>query len=147
MKLVYGNLWDYEPDGFPGGIWRGVTTNTNIRTNGSLTMGSGVAGQAKNLFAGIAEDWGDKVRDFGSLLFTDPGRHLFAFPTKYDWVNDSDLDLIKDSARQLEVLAMIAKETLFVLPRPGVGKGNLEWAVVERTINFLPDNVHIIAPK
>ena len=143
MKLVYGDLWTYTPEESDI-IWRGVTTNTTLKNDGCLTMGSGCAGEAKAKFPGITKDWGKMVEDYGTVTFIDPARHLFAFPTKTYWKEPSTLELIKDSTEQLHALAETASNTIFVLPRPGVGKGALRWIDVKPIVETLPDNVHVI---
>mgnify|MGYP001580901715 CR=1 FL=1 len=60
----------------------------------------------------------------------------------------ADLELIKESASQLAVVAGAYSNKTFVLPRPGCGNGGLKWEDVKPVIEpILPDNVHVITLK
>lgn len=132
MIEAKGDVWTYPADA------RVVTTNAMIRSNGGLVMGGGIALAAAKKFAGnycglpsIEHYLGHMVRTQGNHCFVTPyheqGGVLVSFPTKNDWRDDSDLDLIDRSAYELLQLWALYNWDIVVLPRVGCGLGNLDW--------------------
>ena len=77
-----------------------VTTNGIIKRDGTAVMGAGIAKTA-NLRFKVAEKLADSLRtngnvvsDLGTYYWKTSRFHLVAFPTKHDWRNPSDLQLI-----------------------------------------------------
>jgi hypothetical protein len=52
---------------------------------------------------------------------------VFAFPTKYDFADPSDLSLIEKSCKQLLFLWRSFFRPTVSIPRPGCGLGGLDW--------------------
>jgi len=85
--------------------WIVITTNGQLRSNGALVMGAGIALQAQTRVPNCASQLGKCVRDGGSKIYVLP-RHshqqsLVSFPTKTKWRPKSDLKLIETSCQQL----------------------------------------------
>src|SRR4030043_1334729 len=92
-----------------------ITTNMSAKRNGKAVMGFGSAKDAKSRFHGIDEDLGALIRDKGSMVF--PIRNekfsigkntkeisIVAFPTKWEWWEQSNTTLIEDSLKKLVAL-------------------------------------------
>jgi len=117
-----------------------ITTNGLTKANGEAVMGKGIALQARQRFPGIDRVLGDHLRTRGNvpgIINVNPT--IVSFPTKNDWRDKSDLDLIEKSARKLS--SMIAEHgwTKIALPKPGCASGGLQWPQVEPIIDrWLP---------
>ena len=110
-----------------------VTTNGIIKRDGTAVMGAGIAKTA-NLRFKVAEKLADSLRangnvvnDLGTYYWKTSRFHLVAFPTKHDWRNPSDLQLIEQSAKQLVTLVNTNGFQHIFLTRPGCGLGQLDW--------------------
>lgn len=121
MKLITGDMWTHTQD-FDLIC---VTTNGTIRKNGAGVMGRGNAFEATKRFPQLEAQLGKHLRENGNHVgFI--GIKLLAFPTKNEWHQKSDLDLIQRSCREL--MEIVKRENCTVLlPRPGVGNGKLDW--------------------
>jgi len=144
MKLVYGELWEYEknhPD-----RWVVITTNGSVKNNGCNVMGSGCAKEWADRNPAAPKWLGDRLKQYGAnICYAHSGDRVVTFPTKHLWHQDSDIDLIRNSAQDLAEMADRFPNAIFVLPRPGVGAGKLKWDDVLPVIEpILPDNVHVI---
>ena len=111
-----------------------VTTNGILKMNGHAVMGKGIAKQANDRFC-LSEQLGKYLTMYGNRLFF-MGNHYFngtnqfsiiTFPTKYDWREDSDINLIIKSAEQLVKTCEKFGITKCYLPPVGCGNGNLNW--------------------
>jgi hypothetical protein len=146
MQEIKDNLWTFDPGGIA--VWRGIPTNGVVR-NGKLIMGAGVAKDAKIKYPSLPEIFGRGVEERGNIpIFTTPynGESVFSFPTKHSYNSDADINLIINSAAVLAQKALTYTEQDFVLPRPGVGLGNLSWGDVKiPLLTLLPDNVYIVS--
>jgi len=133
------------------------TSNGIIKSGGELVMGAGIAKQFRDRFELIAERFGALVKSQGNhvyfLKFMEPPNDvdyrmiwIVSFPTKHHWRNDSDLELIKQSANELMTQLNNAPfiKTVY-LPRPGVGLGGLSWEKeVRPAIEKILDNRVIV---
>ena len=146
MQEVKGNLWSFNPGGIV--VWRGIPTNGVVRNN-KLIMGAGVAKDAKMKYPNLPHILAVHVNENGNTpCFATPeeGVAVFSFPTKNHYQGDSDLALITESATYLAARAMKYPHCDFILPRPGVGLGNLSWSNVRiPLLTLLPDNVFIVS--
>ena len=143
MEEITGDLWRYY--GMRNYVVC-ITTNCNVKIGGRAVMGKGVALQARQRIPNIDKELGYWIQHRGSeLRFLDGGRVL-AFPTKYNWWDKSDLELIRYSASNLSAIANDPAHagTIYILPRPGCANGGLKWEDVKPVISHLPDNVRII---
>lgn len=119
-----------------------VTTNGMISRNGRAVMGAGVAKFVRDNFKDIDLKLADYLEKYGNRVFnlgkqTHNGKEffLFSYPTKHDWKDNSDLDLIKTSAEQTVSLANKLKIDTVLLPAPGCTNGKLDWSKVEKIIS------------
>lgn len=111
-----------------------VTTNGVIRKNGNGVMGAGQALEAKKLFPGVEERLGKYLQKYGNRVFNMGfqilnGRlmSLITFPTKHHYKDNSDLELIRQSAIQLKQIANKFGLTKIFLPAVGCGLGRLDY--------------------
>jgi hypothetical protein len=94
---------------------------------------------------------GSYLREFGNVagvMRTSPDEWgVVVFPVKHKWFQKADKNLIVASANFLYESAVANPSTVYILPRPGCGNGQLEWEGpdgVRELISFLPDNVFAI---
>ena len=135
MKTTYGNLWDFHSLGPVC-----ITTNGVIKKDGHLVMGAGIALQAKQRFPQLPSRLADAVSQHGSQTFYLPDENLFSFPTKHDWRDPSDINLITKSAWELVAITDKMGFTQVYLPKPGCANGGLDWYEVEHTISEILDD-------
>ncbi len=111
-----------------------ITTNGVIRKNGNAVLGKGQALEAKKLVPGLEHQLGEYLRRYGNRAFY-MGVHrvgerltsLVTFPTKHHYRDNSDLDLIAESALQVKEIASKFQLTKVYLPPVGCGLGNLDY--------------------
>ena len=141
MIEVEGNIWEAKC------TFICITTNGDVKKNGELVMGRGVAQQCVDRDNSIAKKFGDAVNEFGNLFiitpYMDMGRQLVLFPVKHHWRDQADLNLIQVSIGQLYTYAATHPDMIWALPRPGCGNGRLQWKDIKPLVENLPDNVHI----
>jgi hypothetical protein len=161
MREITGNLWEVKCAA------RCITTNgETLSDNVTAVMGRGVALQAKERYPWLPKRLGKLLRAHGNHVY-DLGRwdkvRIITFPTKRRWRAPSELRLIRESCRELR--SLILPETGLVagmprpkdfpklvgdivLPRPGCGHGNLNYAAVRPILlEELPeDNFVVVTP-
>jgi hypothetical protein len=135
MRIDYGDLWKLHA---VGPIC--IPTNGMINKNGHLVMGAGLALQAKKRFPDVPRKLGKAVDGNGNVACYLRDERLFSMPTKNDWRDKSDLELIKGSCRQLLWLTNYLSIKQVFLPAPGCGLGGLPWSVVKPVIAALLDD-------
>ena len=131
MKQITGNFWD-EIKNYDAIC---VTTNGIVKSDGCLVMGTGIAKDFKERYKYIKLDYqlGQKVKEYGNfvmhvpLFFPDKPFGIFSIPTKNDWKNPSDIELIKTSCITLSYLASQYGYDSVLLTRLGCGNGGLTW--------------------
>lgn len=110
-----------------------ICTNGSVRNDGAAVMGRGTALAAANINPALPRLLGDLLLTFGNRPFILPGNFV-TLPTKDDWRNPANGDLIEESLYKLFKLMDHYDEdrqrTIY-LPRPGVGNGGLTWFEVE----------------
>ena len=142
MHEIVGDAWALLASGEYQALC--ITTNGCIKRDGANVMGAGIAKQAVARYPGIDHILGARIREHGNIFQHIRGR-LFAFPTKHDWRNDSDIQLIIASAQALAARANAHPDAKYLLPRPGCNNGHLNWTAVKSSIyNILPDNVYVV---
>lgn len=142
MKIVSGNILDIPCDAIC------ITTNMNIKKNKRAVMGAGIARlfslKVPNLDLIMAKSliqYGHVCR----ILTKYNNINLISFPTKHDWYNKSDKDLIRKSA--LELMEIVSNNNFkrVLLPKPGCSNGGLNWDDIGPMLNdILDDRIHII---
>lgn len=116
-----------------------VTTNGIVKKNGLAVMGAGIARSARDAFPGIDKELGYNLTVRGNHAYhmgTYPYRHangkesnirILTMPTKHDWRDKSDIQLIQQSCEELMVIANMLHLTNIYLPAPGCSNGQLDW--------------------
>lgn len=139
MIEIQGNIFDIEVDAVC------ITTNGNLKSSGANVMGKGIALDFKKKFPGIDFILGEKIKENGNkvYLINDgktsiknivPKWKIFSFPTKHNWWEKSDMELIIKSAKELvEISNLYANETI-CLPKPGCSNGGLKWPDVKEEL-------------
>jgi hypothetical protein len=166
MKEITGNVFDLinEPD--VDSIC--ITTNGIVNANGLAIMGAGVAGEAARRWPSIRKNLGRAINASGNFPFVigiinpngefiNPTRKLitakefkclvWSFPTKNDWQDNSDIELIKQSSKMLYDRTKELGLKNIVLPRPGTTNGKLIWSNVKEAITPLLDDRFIIVSR
>ena len=148
MKESTGNLWDAKPE-----FIKCITTNGVVKKNGELVMGAGVALQAKERYPQLPSLLGSYVKRSGNMVYYFKDLNIASFPTKNNWKDKSDIQLIIKSCIQLNMLLESLNEDNFnhfscyaVLSRPGCGKGGLDWEKEVKPVisKILSDRVWVI---
>jgi len=158
MKVIYGDILNtlYVDDIKVVGIC--VTTNGVVKTDGLGVMGAGVAKDFVMRFPTIDHILGQKIKMHGNIPHILGNykipleiRHditIISFPTKNDWRDMSDINLIEESARRLAVMIdedAYLQSGIVLLPMAGCHNGGLNWEDVEPVLErHLPNNVVII---
>jgi len=134
-----GDFWTIPAD------LRCITTNGALRRSGNAVMGKGIALEARKRYHDIEAILGSFINKYGNHVFL-LGYNLISFPTKHHWKQDSDIQLIRRSARELVCLLKDNSARRVLLTRPGCGNGNLKWSDVKVAIqDILIDNKFIVA--
>ena len=131
-----------------------ITTNGIVDKNGNAVMGKGIALQAKNLFhcetllGKYLKQYGNRCFNLGQYKRDKEIFTLFSFPTKHNWKDNSDINLICKSAEELVEMCKKFNITKCYLPLVGCGAGNLSWPVVEPWLsNILYDDIFVVVKK
>lgn len=132
-----------------------VTTNGDVKQDGSAVMGRGIAKQAVDEFGiNIAvvlgrylKQYGNRVFNLGTYIIGVNSVTVFSFPTKYHWREDSDLTLITKSTEQAkQVINKFGCNTAF-LPCPGINNGNLNVNTVRPVLDLQLDSRFFVCFK
>ena len=140
------------------------TTNTCTNNKNELVMGRGIAYLFKHEWPELPKIWGEKILKtkprelplvFVESVLTGSGlcgtgnkvKYLVAFPTKKDWRQDSILEVIHNSAKQLDYLADVFGWKSVLLPKPGCCNGGLSWENVKLVISFLDERFWILSKE
>ena len=110
-----------------------ITTNGIIKSNGQAVMGAGVAKAFSQTYPTISKTLADKLRMNGNVVSFLPvprvqKAQVLSLPTKNDWRDKSDINLIRQSLIQLVKIADDNNWTHVVLPQPGCSNGGLDWS-------------------
>lgn len=143
MKLARGDLWRLSADA------RCITVNGAVRKDGSAIMGRGTAAQAAQRWPRLPGILGDLIAERGNhvadLWKPTGGPLIVSFPVKHHWKQRADLALIERSCGELMDLADHLRLQTILLPRPGCGNGQLDWAQVGPAIApLLDDRVTVV---
>lgn len=128
MKEAFGNLWDFDG-------WHCVTTNGYIsQYKHRAVMGRGCAKEAADRWPQLPFKLGRKIHANGNHVYLFSELDLITFPVKHNWWERADLELIKQSAQELNNLSGVIGAAPVYLPRPGCGNGGLRWEEVKPVI-------------
>ena len=130
---IGGDIWEQMPvfDAIC------VTTNGIRKSDGTAVMGAGIAKSARDKFPGIDKKLGELLEKNGNhvqvMWETSEGKKIIAFPTKNDWREDSDPELIRRSCKELVALTN-QLGIRAVMTRPGTANGKLDWERIVKPI-------------
>ena len=123
-----------------------VTTNGIVMQNGKAVMGAGIAKFVRDTFPGVDSKLGDFLSKYGNRAFNLGTQEyegkkfrLISFPTKNDWKDKSDLNLIEKSANELVSIVYKFNLSKIYLPAPGCSHGQLEWQDVKKKLSSLDE--------
>lgn len=138
MKLSTGNIWEMEANR------RVITTSRETygwRGEERAIMTSGIAKQALDKFPGIDEVIGClfSMRTCGPHVWPIPF-DLIVFPVKEKDKDNGSLHIIQESAYELVELTDKRGWKSVLLPRPGTGRGGLEWKAVREVLEEVLDD-------
>lgn len=129
-----------------------ITTNGVLTKEKKAVMGRGIAKTARDSFPNIdvklseyLQEFGNRCFKLGDYFYNGKPLTVVSFPTKHNWKDDSDLDLIRKSATELCSMADKFGWTNIYLPFPGGGAGNLSWCDVAPCLNMLDDRFTIVS--
>lgn len=146
MVEMFGDAWELSK-----GNVLCITTNGFVKKNGECVMGRGIASQAKERFPKLPAFLGDNLLRLGNHVYW-LGKwgkwFLISFPTKHNWWEKSDPELIKISVQELKDITGTddCKLKIF-LPRPGCSNGGLDWKDVKPLVEQLNDQYIIVDYK
>lgn len=129
-----------------------ITTNGVIRNNGRAVMGAGIALKAREFFPGIDTELGIRLKECGNhatllqMYGQDSSKwNVITLPTKNDWKQPSDLQLIIQSCKEVKEIADSYDLDEIYMPRPGCSNGKLDWETqVRPAIKDILDDRFII---
>lgn len=139
MRVIKGNLFDEQ---WSGAI-KCVTTNGIVKANGQAVMGAGLAKAVAQRHPSIPAKLGSYIVKYGNRPFI-LGDGWVSYPTKHNWRDASDLELIIASAHMLVEMANKFSWDIVVMPKPGCGLGGLDWSVVQEAIKDIFDDRFIV---
>jgi hypothetical protein len=141
MIETQSNLWDI-------GTVKVITTNGIVKNNLRAVMGAGCAKEAKELFPGIDHKLGVMIHNFGNIPhIINISPIIISFPTKWHWKENSDINLIINSAKKLVAIADAFNFDFVAMPRPGCGNGHLKWEDVKPVLEPILDDRFYICSK
>ena len=141
LRVYTKNIWEFHEQGFPIII----TTNGIVNSRGENIQGKGIALQAKQRFPTFPKVVGRHITKHGNVLAYFPEFKLFSFPTKNNWKENSDLDLIDESTRQLVISCNHYKLERIYIVKPGVRNGKLQYDSVRPILETYLDDRFILA--
>lgn len=131
-----------------------VTTNGIVKNNGEAVMGAGIAKYVDNNWhiakrlGTMIKMFGNRPLDLGFINYNNKNLRLFSFPTKHNYKDQSDINLIKNSANLLVYMCSYLDITNCYIPCPGCGCGGLDYeSQVKPVLNDLLDDRFIVIIK
>lgn len=107
-----------------------VTTNLQLRKNGSAICGAGIARVASLRWKEFEAKLGKLISNGGIgvvVVLNESGTNILSFPTKYHWKDSSSVELISKSMVELIKISDEMSWKRILLPRPGCQNGKLSW--------------------
>lgn len=127
-----------------------VTTNGMIKKDGHAVMGAGIAKEANQRFA-ISKKLAEYLDKYGNRAFNmgcyeDGSRkfNILTLPTKNNWRDNSDIELICTSCQQLVQMCDKFGFNKVYLSRPGCTNGKLSWSLVKSRIEPILDDRFVV---
>lgn len=127
-KEIRDNIWNFLDD------VKLITTNGNIKRDGTSVMGKGIALEASKKFRDLPSMYANHIRKNNISCAYYPSYKLILFPTKYNYWQNSNLILIRKSMEETLKICKNNNIERVVMPKVGCGNGLLYWNSVKRTI-------------
>lgn len=148
LTEIKGDLFELLKTGAYDGAC--ITTNGVLRRNGHAIMGAGVAKVCVERMPNAEALLGPKIRQNGNITqligyYND--KPVLSFPTKNHWRDSSDIELIKQSCRDLIDYINTHNLQRVLLPKPGCQNGGLDWSTVRAEITPLLDERVVIISR
>ena len=92
-------------------------------------MGRGLAYDAKLRFPDLPKELGERIKEYGNVVFTFWDYHIITFPVKHNWWEQADLVLIEKSAKDLKEILRYNLSQIYIpiyVPWVGCGNGKLD---------------------
>lgn len=131
-----------------------VTTNGYVKRNGKAVMGPGIAKYVNENWhidkrlGDLIKIYGNVPMDLGFINYKTKNLRLISFPTKNDYKDQSDINLIRRSSNLLLNLCSCLDIDNCYIPCPGCGCGGLDYQTqVKSVLNDLLDDRFIIIIK
>ena len=140
MKELNRNMWNIPAEAYI------VPTNGIVKRNGDAVMGKGVALQAALKYPELAQDLGQKLRDYGNQVFAFlyGDVWIITLPTKEHWRDSSSERLVRTSLRQLvEIVSALQIESV-VLPLIATGCGGLPKENIKELLHSKLDDIYTL---
>ena len=140
MKELNRNMWNIPAEAYV------VPTNGIVKRDGTAVMGKGVALQAALKYPELAQDLGQKLRDYGNQVFAFlyGDVWIITLPTKEHWRDSSSERLVRTSLRQLvEIVPSLQIESV-VLPLIATGCGGLNKEHIKELLNDVLDDTYTL---
>lgn len=138
MIELRGDLWSVHS------YYYIVIPTNGIVTNGKAVMGAGLAKQAADRYPALPAILGKHLVEKGNIPMVWRPLRIITFPTKLDWRNKSDIELIKSSAAFVSSLTVCSYDAPVFMPRVGCGLGGLRWDVVRPVLDRILDPRFIV---
>ena len=145
MKEERRNIWTIpDEEGVKAVTTNGVWYSKEGRI--CLVMGAGIAKQAASRIPELPFILGEAVFKLGNHPFYVEKHNIISFPTKYDWRDNSSIELIIRSAQGLMTTIEQFDIQHVFLPRPGCSNGGLDWESEVRPAieDILSDKVTVV---
>lgn len=125
-----------------------ITTNGCTRKNGNGIMGAGIAKQCLSFLPDAEIRLGQHLNQNGNIIGELGQKEkvtFLSFPTKNDYRNNSDMNLICQSCCDLLLWKNQHPEIKYILmPPPGCGLGGLDWNEVGPVISKILNDRNIL---
>ena len=118
-----------------------IPTNGSVNVGNHAVMGKGLAADVRKRFPSFARELGYYLLDGPNVVQYFPEYHIITFPTKHEWYQPADMNLIRQSCRQLVELIENNNLQQVYLPRVGCGNGKLRWEQVRPLLEEEFDDV------
>jgi hypothetical protein len=113
-----------------------IPTNGVLRQDHTAVMGSGLSRQAAERFPGLEEALGGHIITRGNVpgVIYSGEFDIVSFPTKRDWRDDQDIDLIERSSRRAANLVQRKNYSRVLVPKFASGQSQHDWESVRPVI-------------
>lgn len=122
-----------------------IATNGVVKKTGEAVMGAGIAKEA-NVRYNVARELGRQLleRENHCYIIGKADKTIVSFPTKNNWVEESSVELIKQSCHEIKQLADQNGWNRVLLPMVGCGCGHLDANLVRNIMSDILDDRFVL---